>query len=273
MKITGHISSRQNRVLVEASKLLMKKYRDEKGLFTVEGEKLCREACLCHLTFEGVFVTEKYLSSRPGEVENILAAAPDCPVWTVTEECLCKLTKQYSPEGIICICRHIDKSEKINKIYISMHQSEKRLGALLCDRVSDPGNLGTVLRSARAFGLDLVSVSPDSADILSPKVMRAAMGAAFMENIVVCDTKSQIMRLKELGFTVYAAVLGREAVGLDEGVLAKKSAVVIGNEGQGLGEDVIALCDKCLYIPMAKGSESLNAAVAASVIMYQMKLV
>lgn len=272
MRITARITSRKSAIITDTSKLLLKKYRDETGLFPVEGRKLCTEAYLTGQDIREMFVTDGFLEQYASTAEDICEKYPDCRVYSVTEECLCKLTKQESPEGIICICKRIDKSEKINKIYSIMHRSEKRVGVLLCDRMADPGNLGAVLRSARALGADLISVSPDSADLYSPKVLRGSMGAAFADGITVCDTKEQIERLRSLGFTVYAAVLGKDSLMLGKEKLSDKAAVVIGNEGSGLDGETVDACDRCLCIPMKEGAESLNAAVAASVILYEMDL-
>ena len=249
------ITSKNNGLIVELSKLKGKKYRDKTGLFLLSGKKLLVEAIAAGIKIKYVFCTEKNaqwtektVSGRPAEL------------FTVSETVFDKLTDEQSPEGV---CAAAEKP---------VYNGEIKPGSfvLICDRLSDPGNAGSVLRSARAFGTGTVVFSAGCADIFSPKVLRAAMGAAFAHNIVTgADTLQTVNKLKEKGFEVYAAALHTKAVPLSEADLSGGCAAVIGNEGQGLSEDVISACGKALFIEMEPECESLNAAIAASVIMYK----
>ena len=250
------ITSRNNGLITDMSKLKEKKNRDKTGLFLLHGKKLLEEAALSGIKLRYVFSTEKNLPAA----EAACAACPSAELFTVSEPVFDKLTDEQSPEGI---CAAAEKPAFTHKI-------QPGTFVLVCDRLSDPGNAGSVLRSARAFGAGTVVFSADCADIYSPKVLRGAMGAAFAHNIITgADTVKTIKELKENGFEVYAAALHTDAVPLCKAELSGSCAVVIGNEGRGLSADVISACGKALYIEMEPECESLNAATAASVIMYK----
>ena len=247
------ITSRNNGMIVDASKLKEKKHRDKTGLFLLSGKKLLVEAANAGIKLKYVFCTEKNLPFSRQTVS-------DAEIYTVSEPVLDKLTDEQSPEGVCAVAEKPDLSFDIKSGEF----------VLVCDRLSDPGNAGSVLRSARAFGAGAVVFCSGCADIFSPKVLRGAMGAAFAHNIITgADIKQTVKELTDKGFKVYAAALHTEAVPLCKTDLSGSCAVVIGNEGQGLSADVISACGKALYIEMEPECESLNAATAASVIMYK----
>ena len=250
------ITSKNNGLIIDMSKLKEKKYRDKTGLFLLSGKKLLAEAVAAGIKPVYVFVTEKNLPFA----ERALSDCPETELFTVSDAVIYKLTDEQSPEGICAAAKK------------PVYDGEIKPGSfvLICDRLSDPGNAGSVLRSARAFGAGAVIFSSDCADIYSPKVLRGAMGAAFAHNIITgADTMTTVSELKEKGFKVYAAALHTDAVSLSDADLCGSCAVVIGNEGSGLPDGVISACDKALFIEMEPECESLNAATAASVIMYK----
>lgn len=250
------ITSRNNGLIVDMSKLKEKKHRDKSGLFLLAGKKLLTEAAAAGIKLRYVFATKKNMPFA----EKVLSDRAGTELFEVSEPVFEKLTDEQSPEGI---CAAAEKP---------VCDAEIKPGSfvLVCDRLSDPGNAGSVLRSARAFGAGAVIFSSDCADIYSPKVLRGAMGAAFAHNIITgADTMTTVSELKEKGFKVYAAALHTDAVPLSDADLCGSCAVVIGNEGRGLPDGVITACDKALFIEMEPECESLNAATAASVIMYK----
>lgn len=250
------ITSKNNGLIVDTSKLRDKKYRDKTGLFLIHGKKLLSEAVLSGIKLVYVFSTDKNLPYA----EKLLPDHPGAELFSVSDAAFEKLTDEKAPEGICAAAKKPD-----NK-----HDIKPDTFVLICDRLSDPGNAGSVLRSARAFGAGTVVFSSDCADIYSPKVLRGAMGAAFAHNIITgADTVKTVAELKEKGFKTYAAALHINAVSLSGADLSGSCAVVIGNEGQGLSDDVISACGKALFIEMEPACESLNAATAASVIMYK----
>ena len=144
------------------------------------------------------------------------------------------------------------------------------VSVFILESVRDPGNLGTVIRTASAFGVGCLLLSGDCADIYNPKTIRAAMGTMFHQNIVkVDDLCTAIRTLSDQGRDIYAATLGRDAVLLGDPELDQRDCIAVGNEGHGLSEAVIEACGKKILIPMMPGTESLNAAVASSVCLWE----
>ena len=141
---------------------------------------------------------------------------------------------------------------------------------LLLESVRDPGNLGTVIRTARAFGIDTLVLSADCADIYNPRTIRAAMGTLFSQCIYVVEDLVGLVRTLATDRSVYAAALDAGAARLGEVQFGVRDAVVIGNEGHGLSPELIAACTRSIYIPMEPGVESLNAGVAASVLLWEL---
>ena len=141
--------------------------------------------------------------------------------------------------------------------------------AIVLENVQDPGNVGTVLRSAAAFGIDAVFLCGDCADIYAPKTARASMGAVFRQRVLYRDIREVAALAKSLGLPLYAAALREDARDIRRMPL-DRAIVAVGSEGRGLSGEFIALCDQSVIIPMAPQSESLNAAVAASILLWEM---
>lgn len=247
------ITSRNNAKIIEAGKLSQKKYRDASSLFCFEGKKLFKEALDSGLCFKDIFVTEKVYN----ELEEVRSL--DC-VSCVSESVYEKLSFEHSPEGIFCVA---DKPRK---------KPTDKLTKIIVSSVRDPGNIGTIMRSALAFGIGEVIFSSDCADLFSPKTVRAAMGALFKQQFSISDgILPLISALKADGYTLCAAALSDRAEELTDIEINEKTCFVIGNEGHGLSDEVINACDRQVIIPIAAESESLNAAVAASVLMWEIK--
>lgn len=150
-------------------------------------------------------------------------------------------------------------------------RGEEKLGkAIVLETIQDPGNVGTVLRTAKALDIDAVILTGDCADIYSPKAVRASMGAIFRQRVIYSGLRELRQLADSNGLKLYAAALSDKAEDI-RGLSMKRAAVCIGSEGQGLSRELIELCDGEVIIPMAPGSESLNAAVAAAIIMWEMQ--
>ncbi len=268
------IDSKNNPVITECAKLNMKKYRDRYSLFFTEGKKLAYEAAKAGMHPEKVIVDENFYEANVNfctELESIFGVGTE--YFVTREDNIRKISEQNSPEGIICVFKYIDKIKKIDKINTSMSEKtpHTRSGcAMVFDSLRDPGNLGTVLRTALAFGIGEIFLSPDCVDLYGLKVLRGSMGALFRQCVTVCPSADAIDYLKSTGRAVYAAALHTEAVQLDKMSITGDCAFVIGNEANGLGEDIIGMCDGCVVIPMGEYSESLNASVASSVFMWEL---
>ena len=257
------ITSRSNPLIIETASLKEKKYREGSGAFLIEGVKLFDEAVKKKAPIVRVFATEKMM-------DHCSSALKNGEIITVSDSVFEKLSTEKSPEGIICVAKYIDKFHNINKIYNKedFEGSERRM--LLLSSLRDPGNLGTIIRTASAFGIDEIVLSSDCADIYNPKTVRAAMGTLFTQRIsYVPDLADAVRSMNDGGYTTLAAVLDDKAISLTDVNIGKKTAFIIGNEGHGIAPDVIESASGTVYIPMEAGVESLNAAIAASVFMWQ----
>ena len=141
--------------------------------------------------------------------------------------------------------------------------------AVVLENVQDPGNVGTVLRTAAALGIDLVILTGECADPFNPKTVRAAIGALFRQRLLELPREELFTRLRAWGLPLYGAALSPQAADVRSASLTD-AAVAVGNEGSGLSAELLAHCDKTIIIPMTPESESLNAAVAASLLMWEM---
>ncbi len=251
------ITSRKNPLVVQLSKLSDKKARDEEGLFRLDGIKLFNEAIKSGLKLEYIFASEKQLEKLSEEIFSTEAR-----VFQVTDEVLERMTDEKAPQGLIAVARSFDTLPLPTEI-------PKDFRALLLSSIRDPGNLGTIIRTAYAFGVDRVFISPDCADIYSPKTIRAAMGTIFRQSITISDELTAISRLRELGCEVYAAALGRDSRVLGKFELPSRVCFAVGNEGHGLSDEVIEASSGSVIIPMVEGCESLNAAGAAGILAWE----
>lgn len=257
------ITSRSNPAVVAAAALKEKKYRDKSHTFLLEGVKLFHEAVASGIEIEKVFVTS---ALRLMVTERL----PQAEVIEVADTVFEKISTEKSPQGVICVAKYLDKIHIINKIYTmeEFFGSERRI--LLLSSLRDPGNLGTVIRSAAAFGCDELILSSDCADLYNPRTVRAAMGTLFRQKITVVPSLSEaVARMREGGYRVYAAVLDEKAERLDTMAIDRRTAFIIGNEGHGIEASVVDAAGRTAYIPMAEGVESLNAATAAAVFLWQ----
>ena len=151
----------------------------------------------------------------------------------------------------------------------SEYSEAKIRNALVLETVQDPGNVGTVIRTANAFGVDAVILTGDCADLYNPKTVRSTMGAIFRQRVLTLEAAELKALLEKNSLPLYGAALHQNSSLITE-VSLKNAAAAVGSEGRGLSGDLLAMCDKTVFIPMQPDSESLNAAVAASVIMWEM---
>ena len=237
------IESIDNKKIKELRKLKEKKYRDSEKLFLVEGEHLVLEAYKSDCLKE-VILCEREIDL---EIEKVY----------VTEKVMNTISEMPSKVDIIGVCEiknsEIDYSNPV----------------LILDGVQDPGNLGAILRSSVAFNIKNIVLSKSSVDLYNNKVLRSAQGMNFHLNIVREDIPNVIEKLKENNFTIY----GTDVVnGIDIKDVQKtlKYAIIMGNEGNGISEEVKKLVDKNIYIEMNSNCESLNVAVSASIILYEL---
>lgn len=237
------ITSVNNDFIKETVKLKEKKYRDLTNTFLIEGLHLVNEAINNNL-IKVIFVLEDF--SFDTNFKKII----------VSREVMKKLSDNPSLPKIMAIVEKKKEESIGNKVVI-------------LDMVQDPGNLGTIIRSATAFNFDTIILSNDSVDLYNSKVVRSTQGMLFNINILRRDIKEEITNLKSKNYLI----LGTDVYNgsdVSKYTVNKKFALVLGNEGTGVSEEVKSLCDDNLYIKMNSNCESLNVSVAASILMYEL---
>ncbi len=228
------ITSVNNSLIKEMTKLHQKKYRDRTGLFLVEGYHLYEEAKK-HGLIDRVFTTDTSIAG-----DNVTY---------VSDHVLQKLANTKSPQGVVTICKMMTENPLTNRI-------------LICDHVQDPGNLGTLMRSALAFGFETI-VLDHSVDTYNDKVLRSTQGALFQLNIINQDIETFMIENPSY-YYVGTALSNHKMTDIE---VKEKMAVIVGNEGSGIRESVLEKADINVTIPI-QHIDSLNVGVAGSIIMH-----
>ena len=246
-----HIESVNNPKVKQWKKLLTKKERDKTGTFLVEGFHLVEEAIK-----QGEQVLEIIVSEKVGLPPRWDAGST--PVTTVTEEISDSLSETEAPQGIYAVCRLLEQDIANAETF------------LIIDAVQDPGNLGTMIRTADAAGIDVVIVGRGSVDIYNSKVLRSAQGSHFHLPLIRGDLHEWVDSLQEKNIPVYGTALEGAAAYTD--ISSSDSfALIVGNEGNGVSKDILSSTTANLYIPIYGKSESLNVAVATGILLYYLK--
>ena len=242
------ITSRKNPLLQQVKKLLSsRKAREEAGLFVSDGTKLLAEAVKYCPGLDTVILSEGIRAEVPGHVRVI----------RVPGDVMESISPMQSPQGALFLCRFPEKQEFV-----------PRPGMLLLDGIQDPGNLGTMLRTADALNVP-VCLLEGCADPYSHKVVRSSMGAVFRTPVIQASWEEVRAACAGAGVPVAVTALSDRAMDIRKADLGKM-AVVIGSEGQGVRKEILEQADAELIIPMNAHCESLNAAVAASIVLWQM---
>lgn len=266
------ISSRNNPIVKWAASLSQKKGRDASSTFIAEGEKLSLEALDARLPVSHIFVSE---SKRWAMLEKLSRYLDDAfydktELITLSDSAFEKISTENSPQGIISAIKYLDFFRDIDIIYKEEFFVLEEERVIILSSLRDPGNLGAVIRSAAAFGVDHIIVTADSADVYNPKTVRSAMGSLFRVKLsVVRDINACVKALIEKGRRVFAAELTDSAKSIFDIKITPSDIVIIGNEGHGIAPELSSDCTASVYIPISKKTESLNAAVAAAVFMWE----
>ena len=244
------ITSRKNPLLQQVKKLLSsRKEREQAGLFVSDGTKLLEEAVKYDLGLHTVILSDGVEAEIPDHVRLV----------RVPGDVMASISPMQSPQGALFLCRLPDPQPL-----------EVKPGMVLLDGIQDPGNLGTMLRTADALDIPLCLLE-GCADPYSHKVVRSSMGAVFRRPVIRATWEQVSSACREAGIPVAVTALSDRAKDLRQADL-KNMAVVIGSEGQGVRQEILQSADAELIIPMNPRCESLNAAVAATIVMWQMKL-
>lgn len=252
------ITSKDNELIKHIRKLKDKKYRDESNEYVVEGVKLVEEAVKENAKIKQIIVCED--TTRTYEIPtHIMLEIAKYECISVSDKIFNIITQVTNPQGIMAI---IEKNAQNAKIDYTQDI------IVVLDDVQDPGNLGTILRTVDSIGLNQIIVSKGTADAFNSKVVRSTMGAIFRINIIQSDDLvATIKEIKKHKFKVIATSLQTNDSIYD--IAYKKSAIIIGNEANGVSQEVMETADKKVKIPMLGKTESLNAAVATGVMLYE----
>lgn len=246
------IQSAKNPRVKEWKKLLSKKGRDQSGLYLIEGFHLVEEA----------FKTDEIVELM---VERdipmpLFPSSDEIPVTLISKEISHSISGTETPQGIFAVCK-----KRSNVIDLTVH---KKL--LLLDGVQDPGNIGTMVRTADAAGIDAVIFGKGTGDLYNPKVIRSAQGSHFHLQVDTGDLSEWIEKLKAQNIPVYGTAIENANPYMDVSSSAA-FALIMGNEGAGVNEAILQKTDQNLYIPLYGQSESLNVAVAAGILLYHLR--
>ena len=236
------IDSINNQKIKYLNKLKDKKFREEEDKFIVEGYHLAEEAYK-----KGILTM---LFKEENDSFNL-----DVETYEVSSNIFARLTDLNNSHQVIGVCKKI-------------HNEVTGTRLLLLDNIQDPGNLGTIIRSSKAFNIDTIILSNDTVDIYNLKVLRATGGNIFHINFVYRDLKETIKSLQNTGFKVYATDV-KEGIDVRE-VKDNKVAVIIGNEGNGVKPEIKNMCNNSIHIKTNSDVESLNVAMATTIILYEL---
>ncbi len=235
------ITSLNNEKIKIYLKLKNKKYRDQEKLFLIEGEHLVKEALKNHVLVDLLVMEDTDI---------------DFNYKIVSKEIITKLSSLESIPKMIGVCKFLDRKDITgNKV-------------LLLDNIQDPGNLGTIIRSSLAFNFKDIVLSLNSVDLYNEKVIRATQGMLFKVNIMRSDLTGVINDLKKKDYLILGTNV-RDGIDAKD-IKNNKIGLIMGNEGQGVSPEISMLCDKNLYIKMNNEVESLNVAVATSILEYEL---
>ncbi len=237
------ITSLNNDHVKELAKLKEKKYRDSVNAFLVEGEHLVLEAYKAGLIKELILEKDRLFPIN-------------VPTTYVTNDIIHKISCLESPSDVMAV---VSKKEEDNI-------GEK---ILILDDIQDPGNLGTIIRSAVAFGIDTLVLSPNTVDLYNPKVIRSTQGMIFHLNIIIRPLNEFIENLKKDNYKILGTKV-TSGIDVKDSKTYSHFALIMGNEGSGVKEEILDSCDECLYIKMNEECESLNVGVATSILLYEL---
>ena len=252
------ITSKDNEMVKYIRKLKEKKYREIDKVYVVEGEKLIKEAITENAKIKHIVISEQTLETRNID-KDFLNVLEQYSCNCVSDKVFATLTDVVTPQGMLAVIERKDGEQSIN------FQEEM---IIVLDGIQDPGNLGTILRTVDSAGLTQIIVSKTTADAYNPKVVRSTMGAIFRVNVIISEELTQTLEtLKKQGYEVIITSLQTQESIYDMG--NNKKVIVIGNEANGVSKEVLEIADRKVKIPMLGKTESLNAAVATGIMIYE----
>lgn len=250
------IESKDNNLFKECKKLKERKWRNKYSKYIIEGFRLIEEGFKAFLPIDIVFISdrcdEEKLSEYLGEHLN------KAKVYKIKDSLLRELSSTEEPQGVVAVAKMKEwELNKENNFYI------------LCDKLQDPGNLGTIIRTSHAAGVGGIILTKGTVDIYNDKVLRSTMGSVFHIPVIYDDEEySKLNELKEAGYKLVSTSL-EDSLDFYDADLSGKIIISVGNEGNGVSNEIFQLSDVRVKIPMPGGAESLNVAIATSVVIYE----
>lgn len=259
------ISSVQNPQVKEWHQLLTRKGREESGRFLIEGAHLVEEALRSQAAVQTVIYDQE--RGLPENCEKALASfSHEVRMIAVTPQVLAKLSETKSPQAVMAVLLQNQQNQEESW---SRLLSKQEYLLLFVDELQDPGNLGTILRTADAAGADGVVLGEGSVDLYNGKVIRATMGSLFRIPVFAKNVIEAMDQVKSSGGRVLVTALSKDSKVYDSDLYHGKCAIVIGNEGRGVSPEALRSADEWVHIPLYGGAESLNAAVACGIMLYE----
>ena len=266
------ISSKDNSLIKHIKRLKEKKYRDEYGEFIIEGLKVINEAIQEKADIRHIVVCDGCDNSEMIE-SHLKYEMARLDFIYVPQNIFKMISDVENPQGVLAVIGKIknDNNQEKDEIEEAEHTSNINLNEdiiLALDDIQDPGNLGTILRTADSVGLNQILVSKATADAYNPKVVRSTMGAIFRVNVIECENlKETLKELQSKDYKVMTTSLKAKKSIYE--VDYKKKIIIIGNEANGVSKEILNIADEKVIIPMLGKTESLNASVATGVILYE----
>ncbi|MBR5157443.1 MAG: RNA methyltransferase [Clostridia bacterium] len=246
------ITSAENSAVKLLKKLAKKKFRQEAGLFIVEGLRACSLAVESPFDIDSFYLSESFFAAH----KSANSFWEQFPCSVMPDKIFNSCSDTETPQGILCTAKIPEKTFGLNKdCYVYL------------DNVRDPGNIGTIIRTADALGFDGVLLSDGCADLYSPKVVRSTMGSVFALEIVCDCNVSLLSNMKKQGYKILASALSDNCTDLYRAEWNDKLVFVLGNEANGISDEVLNVSDIAVKIPMYGSAESFNVSIAAALLM------
>lgn len=256
------IFSKDNQIIKSVRALQSRSGRKKHGLYFVEGNRITDEAVNCVSSKIQFIIMNNTFKNEYLEKVNEYSDKFDC--YVIPDTLFKEISDTETPQGILAVIKNTPTS--ISNFSFNDNN------IIILDSVRDPGNIGTIIRTAEAMGFNSIFLSKGCTDIYSPKILRSTMGSLFRTNIYENITLEDINSLKEKSYKIISTALQDNSVFLEDATHFEKTAIVIGNEADGVSKGILEISDLIIKIPMKGKTESLNAAIAAAIVMYHFSI-
>lgn len=258
-----NISSKDNERVKYTKSLLKSKNRQKESKYIIEGYRILTLAIECNADLDYIFINEAFEDKEEHRKFLNILDEKNIKVFKTTNNIFKELIDTENTQGILGVIKFKDR-----KIENNIKIDDKFI--LILDRIQDPGNMGTIIRTADAAGVDAIIALKGCVDIYNPKVIRSTMGSIFDMNIINCTQEECIEEIKSRGFKIVSSYLNTNNY-YNETKYYEKTALVIGNEANGVNDDLIKESNILVKIPIYGNAESLNAAISSAILMYEIK--